>query len=559
MAQIHYYRDIDGTLVDMSAYSPRLNWVAQSKAEEGAVGSWTVTLDDPDGTLEVLGHRTWFVEDDESEDPDDIIFAGFTGSQSYGRMDGGETRRIGPEARVITLELYDANTWLSRILMRGADCKRPIETDAERMDWLLSTAEAGLLGDVSTYVDATSPRNMDKADLRGTYFGQVVTDCASASGKNFYVWYRKVSGVRTLTIWYGRDTLPDYTSPLYLTNDGPTLRGSEVDPESLADVLPLSFDAKMVRSPERQYCGNYLTYGDKGAATYRHNADTHALIASYGSGHRDMTSNLPLVKTKPKAQARADRQLLDVQDQDIRITTRIEDIASTRVTLAKAGMRLQIQGTHWAPTCDDWHYARIVSAQPRPHSKGDLYDIDLEMVLGNASDGPPAPDYGGSVFAGLQRSTCYPLPVNPGTLGFAGTYEPGDNYAGYDSQSTTGPIAILETSEPWLQIQVSEPMTVRLHARVGYAAVYIPDAALTLNITVNGSIVGTDTHLASGFDSGNLEVDLRNYHLDAGDIVSVSGTDPEHWGCGGVNECYLIVGRGSFAVSTTDGPVWSGP
>ena len=81
----HYYRETDGSLVDMSAYAPRYI-TTQSRAEESAVGSWSVVLDDPDGELDLAGHRQWFIEDDESESEDDIVWGGFTGAQTLVRM-----------------------------------------------------------------------------------------------------------------------------------------------------------------------------------------------------------------------------------------------------------------------------------------------------------------------------------------------------------------------------------------------------------------------------------------------------------------------------------------
>ena len=96
----HYYRETDGSLVDMSAYAPRYI-TTQSRAEESAVGSWSVVLDDPDGELDLAGHRQWFIEDDESESEDDIIWGGFTGAQTIARMQGDAHRVIGPLARAL--------------------------------------------------------------------------------------------------------------------------------------------------------------------------------------------------------------------------------------------------------------------------------------------------------------------------------------------------------------------------------------------------------------------------------------------------------------------------
>jgi len=561
----HYYREIDNTLVDMSAYAPRVAWVAQSKAEEGSVGSWTITLDDPYSDLEIVGHRGWFIEDDESEDEDDIIWAGYVGKQTITRVQGDGRRTYGSLGRVITLELYDANTMLTRTIMRGSDTDRPIETDVERMEWLLSTAEAATIIDTTTYVDTSGPVNMDAAPLRGTYLGQVITDCAGASGKNFYAWFRKVSGIRTLTLWYGRDSLSDYTSPFLITNDPADISEDAID-NGTATVWKLSDDATLERSPERQYCGNYLTY--EGGATYRHNATTHA-AAFTGSAHRDMVSNVALVKTQAKAQARADRQLLDVQDQDIRIRTTLRGIPQERVTLCKAGMRLQIKGTHWAPDCDDWHYARILSAQPQPFGPGLTWDIDLELTLGEESPGPTAPDYGGTVFAGIIRSRGNALDQR-GPLKYANTYDIGGG--GWYTAPTNGPIAI-DAGVPnpeadgyvYDSMTVSEPMIVRIHARAWITGVYGGTRSAVLNVYVNGSLVDTASTTCSNCVGGLLDVDVRDYHLDAGDIVSIDsagstgdgGADTMFWTNNGVNDSYLLVGRGQ----TYDGSdlVFEGP
>ncbi len=547
----HLNRDISGSLVDLSEFTPRLI-VAQSKAEEGAVGSWTVTLDDPGSDLVILGHSNWFIEDDESEDEDDIIFGGFVGSTSFARYEGSDRRMQGPLARVVVVEILDANTFLSRQIMRGADTNRPAETDVERIEWILGTDEASIVTDASTYVDTSGPRNMDASPLRGTYFGQIITDCAQTSGKNFFAWYRKVSGIRTMTMWYGRDTLPDYVSPLFITNDPADLNNDAIDDGS-ATVWKLSEDAKLRRIHERQYCGCYLTY--EGGAVYRHNADTHDLISAVSGHHRDMVTNAPMVKSQTKAQARADRQLLDVQDHEVRITTTLTGIPQERVTLAKAGMRLEVKGTHWGPDDDDWHYARILSAQPRPFGPGRTWDIDLELSMGAESDGPAPPDFTGTAFAGLQRSRGNDTDQT-GPLKYANTYDIGGG--GWNTAPTTGPLQIVAgVPNPELDglvydsIEILEPMDVRIYARAHVTGVYIPATTAVLNVYVNGSLEGTQTvGIGPGFAGGTVvEVDLRDFHVDAGDIVSIDSAgsglgDAIFWTNNGVNDTYLKVGRG---------------
>ncbi len=569
----HLYRDLDGTLTDMSAYSPRLV-TAQSRAVESAVGSWSVVLDDPNGELEIVGHRNWFIEETDSEDEDIIIWGGFTGAQTIARMQGDAHRKIGPDARVISVELYDANSYLARIIMKGSDTERPTETDVERMEWLLSTDEADAIHDVTTFMHTGAPVNMDAASYRGTYFGQIISDCSEQSGKNHYAFYRWHDSARKLTIWYGRDTANDYVSPFFLSNDPDDITYDAVD-NGTATVWPLSEDATMERSPERQYCGCYMTGADSAGATYRHNAATHALIAGGTHQHRDMTAYRPLVKTLTKLKARADRVLLDVQDQDVRIKTTIYGVLQERVTLCKAGMLIKVKGTHWWPSVDDWHNCRVLTAEPRPFGPGNTWDIALELQVidpgpDGVVDGPPPADYEADVFAGLQRSRGNDTD-QLGPLKYASTYSIGGG--GWDERTPVGPIDYIPgVDNPehdglvYDAIQVSAAMTVRIHARADVTGVYIPATVAVLNVYINGSIAGSSSvAIGPGFAGGTVvDVDLRDVHLAAGDIVSIDSAgsglgDAIFWTNMGINDTYLQVGRGTILSTNGGATIMVGP
>lgn len=353
-----------------------------------------------------------------------------------------------------------------------------------------------------------------------------------------------------------------YDSPFFITNDRADIDQEAIE-DGTANVWPLSDDAQLRRSPERQYCGNYATYGDKGAAIYVHNATTHALIAAGPNQHRDMTSNWPLVKTKTKAKARAARQLLDVQDQEIRITTTLVNIPSTRVTLAKQGMRLEVKGTHWGPDLDSWHYARIVSAQPQPHSDGSLYDIDLELVVNvdDTSDGPPPPAYSGAAMASL--------------IGIIDTpYESGYIYwdtdgavagGGWYPMPASGPLEIVEPSQPFSQIRVTgdQPIEVRIEAAARSSEAVSGPQSATLYVNVNGAHVGSDfretTTPGLHFWSDEYYVDVHNVMLQPGDVVDVTfaATQNLFW-TNQTNLTYLKVGRGTH-VWNSNSIIWVGP
>jgi hypothetical protein len=92
------------------------------------------------------------------------------------------------------------------------------------------------------------------------------------------------------------------------------------------------------------------------------------------------------------------------------------------------------------------------------------------------------------------------------------------------------------------------------------ANAYFPAQNRTLNVTINGVIVGTDSRMTgTGFDAWTRSVDLRDVHLQAGDVVGVSGTITDEWGNLGVNDTYLMVGRGTIIDAGTGHTIMVGP
>lgn len=196
-----------------------------------------------------------------------------------------------------------------------------------------------------------------------------------------------------------------------------------------------------------------------------------------------------------------------------------------------------------------WEWGRVVSVQPSPRSKGDLYDVDLEIVLtGQDAPGPPAPPYTGNAFAGLQQSSNdNSAGGNHGYLKYQTTYAIGS--PGWATQVDDGPIACdPPTTYPVIgdrydSITVSATMYVRIYARAWWSG-NIGHVTITLNVLVNGVVVGT----ASKTDYSNfILVDLRNYPLQDGDVVSVLGSpNSTFWSNTGINGTQLIVGRGAY-------------
>jgi hypothetical protein len=134
---------------------------------------------------------------------------------------------------------------------------------------------------------------------------------------------------------------------------------------------------------------------------------------------------------------------------------------------------------------------------------------------------------------------------------------PIDYVAGVTDPETTGFV--------WYAIQVSEPMTVRIHARAHVTGVYIPDSVAVLNVRVNGSVIDSAAVGLSGLAAGTeVDVDIHDVHLDAGDIVSVDSagsglSDSIFWTNNGINDTYLHVARGSIYSTNGGALITTGP
>lgn len=545
MTATHYLTLGDGSTIDVTDRVDLIEgWSFTEKAEEGAVGSGSVWLNDPDMDLDVDGLRPYTVVESDSEATDNVIFGGITADPEVSRGEQGTTH-YDPLARAWQVQLTDWNGYWNRRVMVGTDCKRGAETDVQRMQWLLTTTEAGWLDDASTYLATGSASAMDKNDYRGQYLNQIVDDGAQHTGKNWWVQRQETGSGRVNVGWYGLDGLTDYSSPLYLSNDPADWTDAELlDGTSL--VWPYADDTKLKRDTSRVYSGIYLRYASGSKAIYRRNATT---VTAYG--YRDYVADYPNVKTKAKAIARATRLLADLANPDERIPTKVR-LPKGKATMLRAGMRVQFKGTH-LPGYTSYRWMRVLSVTVSPAGAGEFYDLAIELQ-GPGTEGTAGP-YAGDVFAGLVRMDSY-----SGDPKFQNTQAapPG----GWDIQATTGPIAIDQVSTPFSTITVSAAMLVRCSLIAQFSQVAAGTQSITVNVTVNGSVIGSDSSSYSGglgFWSDTLTVNVGSVLLAAGDTVGISysATAGAGWTNFGTNQTHLRVGRGSF--SFTSGDSFVGP
>jgi hypothetical protein len=316
-------------------------------AEELTVGASSLVIEDPDGDFDIGGHS--YIRVTETDAPDDqVIWAGFVTIRHIKR----DTYRT-EAARTWTGNLDDVNTVIARrILSETNDADRPAETDVERIQWLFDEA---FLGVDDTYFSHANPVDMDAANLVGMTVYDAVNDCMLQSGKNAFQQDMSdgLGGFINFTFY-------DFASGTALSSD---LRISNYPGDITADVgapspsgadqvWAASQDTDMARDPTRVYWKVRGQY-DGGVVTRTRLATAVEFAA------RETTASWPLVKTAAKANARADRYLLDIATEEDVITTTIW-VHPEHVNDARAGRRIQARFTH-LPGYEDWTWMRILN------------------------------------------------------------------------------------------------------------------------------------------------------------------------------------------------------
>lgn len=513
MSARFYYRDGAGDVVELTAYIDRTRWKLQERAEEGQPGSTTNTIVDTSMALDIDGHRSAWVLEEDSEATDDVLWGGVLHGQEIGRAFDDEMQPVG---RVWSIEFYDKNAVWNRRVMTGPDCKRPDETDVERMQWLLSTGEAGIFDDVTTYVSTASPVNMDDDDYRRRYRDQVVDDCAQDSGKNWWCKEHETGSGREIFVWYGRDGVEEYDSPLWLSNDpADWADGTLAAGTSL--VWPIAdADTKLKRDPSRQYSGVLLEWR-KGWVYRKNPAMTF---------RRDFIHSARNIKRKTRAIARAERLLAKLDTQD-RVVVTVVELPKGKATMLRAGMRVPVKATHLPALSSQFYWLRVLSCMIEPVANGERYRLALELgPTGDAAGSGPPEQYtgvGGVVWGPKD-------PAGDTThVEFWGT---GDNpplgYAYRPLDDTNFEYLVSEHDGDFFEgftVLATGPIVIDLHAKMSCASVWDEGTyTATLQILKNGAVVGSAstsrTFGGLGYWNPSLDAVATGVSVSAGDVLT---------------------------------------
>ena len=308
-------------------------------ALSGTFAASRVTVDDPAADITIVGHHAFrAVETDCSWE---TLFRGYFAARRVKRSK--EKGFLTGASREWDCDVVDSNAVLQFEVIRGSTAKRPKETDTQRLAWLLGSGYKGPVLDDDTYVLGYDV-DLDKADYTGQTMADVLADCGSASGANYFAtWDYPKDGY---ALHYYRPTRSFYSSSLRISN---VL--SDVDGETTFAPDP---GAELELNPEKVFSGVLLQYGEKGSYVFEDSATVLAAI-----GHRRETNEAqPAVRTAARASAKAERYLEEAETEIPTITCVVHNVPTDKVNLLRIGHRVQVRFSH-LPGYESFTWMRV--------------------------------------------------------------------------------------------------------------------------------------------------------------------------------------------------------
>jgi hypothetical protein len=373
---LHYiYSNASNSTLDITAYCRLYRYSATTDAKEGSVGRSTLVVDDPDGILDFVGHRRLYTYEDLAVASNQVVHNGFIGGIQVSR---GPYRN--GAGRIWTLALDDTNTLLNRRVMNGADANRPAESDVQRLEALIGRGGNTPMTELNTiddslYFSGVDPVQMDAVDYRTQNVGSgYINDCAQASGKNYFVWYRESLG--EYSFWYDFAASSNWSSLIRLSN---VL--SDVSAGSNTFAIDLEQEAVLDRDPTRVASGVMLPYD--GVAVGSNTVSGTVYVQDQNTTNTfaaiDWLAPSLNVKTQAKAEARALRYLADAATQDDLIHASVK-LPASNVNDILAGMRVEAKFSH-LPGYETFTWMRCLSRTVTEISEDPTraYRLDLEL------------------------------------------------------------------------------------------------------------------------------------------------------------------------------------
>lgn len=322
-----------------------------------------VVVEDPEGALTFVGHKTWEMVEDECATGDQTVWRGFVGRKRISRSATGTVAYPVSTGRRWEIELIEANTFLVRRILRASATTtgRPAETVSQRITWLLTTVGfSGLIVDHGL-VEASSV-SMDATDYQDRTGQDVLQDCALASGYNYFIRYREASTDYELV----------FQAPTSAADES-ILRISNVEADfDFATTWPASFTAYLEQSPERVAAGVALPYS--GGSVYSFGTAVGTAFAPV-----DLVAPTANVTSATTASALLTRLLAQHDDEEETVHDQIR-VPADHLNDVKHGQIISAKYSH-LPGWTDFRSARVnlKSFKRPPNLTQDEYDVALEL------------------------------------------------------------------------------------------------------------------------------------------------------------------------------------
>ena len=339
-----------------------------SGAEMGEPVFCGLTPEDPTAALAMKGHRPFVVEESACSQP--RLFTGWTTERGVGRgvaagMFGNAT------ARIHDVTIIDLNALFSFRMISGSDGKRPEETGAQRMAWILASDYlTGLIADTGFITGL--PSTMDASDYRGSHPGDVIRDIAdrAAGAVNLFAFWDTVAAA--VGLWFG---------PLDEAVSDSTLRISNVaaDVDSITTFFP-DDDARLSITPTETFSEVTLIYGHDGSGRiFRSRASTATNYIRRGT-----QITRPWTGKAATATAQAEKFLDEHANEQDRITVTII-VPAASAGLAVAGQRMDVKFSHLTGYTT-FTSMRIVNTSLTPtDDTATHYALSLELLAPRAA------------------------------------------------------------------------------------------------------------------------------------------------------------------------------
>jgi len=343
------------------------------RADMGEASFGGIPIEDPAGTLALVGHKPFTVEEDDCSQP--RLFTGWTTERGIGRdLDRGMF--VGPNPRLHDTTIVDMQAAFGFRQITGEDGSRPEETWQARCTWIL---QSDYLDDAISHSEdfiVTNTVMMDAADYRSSAPSAVMDDLSDRSGNAYTYSLFWDPAATAITLFFDNDSESIGLSTLSISNVW-------TDVDNATCFAPDSV-AKLAREPDQTYSEVVVVYNDGTQKLFRKRPATETAFIRRGT-----QIERPYTKSLATATSQADKWLTKHSVEVDRITCSIQ-VPAASAGLVQAGQSIAVRFTH-LPGYETGTTMRVVSCSPKPtDDTGYWYDIALELVSATPAPVPVA-------------------------------------------------------------------------------------------------------------------------------------------------------------------------